>query len=269
MKRFLLPLAALISACSLTSCFQNETTLQLKKDGSGTLTEETVFGAQVVQMLEQVAQMTGGGGNSLADLSSETKANARAAAMGEGVTVEKVEALGTDGGKGARVTYHFTDINKLKFTADSNIKSAIPTMPGAPPAAVAESKPTTFTYAGDKLTISMPEPEKPEVPAERPPIDEAALNDPAAQTAMKEMAAGARISLKIIIEPGISETNATYVDGDTITLTDMDIGKMMENPENMKKMSGMSQNPAEALDELKKIEGVKVESKRELTVTVK
>ena len=101
MKRFLLPLLSLLAIGSLTSCFQSEITLRLNKDGSGTLTEENSFGQQAVEMLAQFSQLGGAGAKDpLADLVSAEKAQARAAKLGEGVTVEKTEAISKNGGKG-------------------------------------------------------------------------------------------------------------------------------------------------------------------------
>src|SRR4051794_18205085 len=126
MKRLILTTMSALAACLMTSCFESEVTLRMNKDGSGLLTEETTFGAQAVMMMEQLAQM-GGNRNAIADLSSEPKAKERAAKLGAGVTVEKVEVTGKDGGKGGRVTYRFADINTLKFAPDSGLKSAMPT----------------------------------------------------------------------------------------------------------------------------------------------
>ena len=45
MKSLLFTFASTFIALVLPSCFQSETTVHLKKDGSGTLVEQTTYGA--------------------------------------------------------------------------------------------------------------------------------------------------------------------------------------------------------------------------------
>jgi hypothetical protein len=76
--------------------------------------------------------------------------------------------------------------------------------------------------------------------------------------------------MKVVIEPGIAETTATHVTGNTITLMEMDMGKVMKNPDAFKKLKGMDQNDQDkAIEALKGFDGVKVEVKKEVTVKVK
>ena len=141
MKRPILFLASIISALSLTSCLQNETTIHLNKDGSGTLVEETTLGAQMMAMMDQMSALGGiapgaGGGadkkDPVAEMFSEEKAKARAAKLGEGVTLEKNETIDKKGNKGGRATYHFADINKLKISASDGMKDMSPMGDQAP-----------------------------------------------------------------------------------------------------------------------------------------
>lgn len=270
MKRFILPLLSLLAVCSLSSCFQSETIVHVNKDGSGTLTEETGFGAQAVEMLAQLAQFGGDAAKDpLADMASEEKAKARAAKLGEGVTFEKIDATAKAGGKGAKVTYRFVDINKLKISPDDAAKNAMPQIPGQPAPAVKKGEPITFKYEGGKLTINLPEPKNAEVPAgEEPPVPQEIGGEEEKQ--MKELFAGMRVSVKVVVEPGISDSTATHVDGNTVTLVDMDFGKMMEKPGTIQKMAALGRgNPEAALEEMKKLEGVTMEAKRQIEISVK
>lgn len=273
MKRFFLSLASLVAACFTTSCFQNETTLYLNKDGSGTLVEETRLGGQALEMLAQFAQLGGGAPGAqpkdpLDDMISEEKGKARAAKLGEGVTFEKVEKTEKGGFKGGKTTYRFADINKLVLNTSDSMTDAMPEIPGQPNPEVKKTEPIRFKYEGGKLAITMPQPEKAEAPA-----NEGAPNpaqDPAAMEMAKQMFAGAHVSVNLVIEPGIAESNAAHVDGNKVTLLDMDLGKLMQNPETFEKMAAAgSENPAAAMEALKGIEGVKVETAKEVTVTVK
>ncbi|KAB2638618.1 MAG: hypothetical protein DVB25_07350 [Verrucomicrobia bacterium] len=276
MQRLVLPFVSLLAALALPSCLQQATTVHLNKDGSGTLVEETTFGAQMSAMLEQMGGL--GGANAKGqgqvpdpakEMASMDKAKARAATLGEGVTVEKAEAITVDGNKGGRVTYHFADINHLKLSAGSGLQDAMPKMPGAPEAEPSKALPTTFKYADGVLTITNPDREKPEVPAaDKPKTPE--LDSAQMEPMMKQMLGDMKMSLKVVIEPGIASTTASHVKGNTVTLAEMDMGKVMDNPGAFKKLQRMDQkDPAKAMAALKDFKGVTVETQPQITIKLK
>ena len=278
MKRLALPIVSLLAALALPSCLQQATTVHLNKDGSGTLVEETTLGAQVGAMLGGLAAGFGGdqGGAPAIDpakeLASPDKAKARAATLGKGVTVDKVEAIEVNGNKGARITYHFADINQLQLSAGSGMQDAMPKMPGAPEAAAQKAEPTTFKYADGLLTITNPDPGKAQPPAKAPENGAGAPDFDNEQMApmVKQMLGDMKISLKVVIEPGIASTTATHVTGNTVTLAEMDMGKVLDNPDAFKKLQGMDQkDPAKAMEAFKDFKGVKMESKKEITIKLK
>ncbi|MEI6176997.1 MAG: hypothetical protein WCS43_08905 [Verrucomicrobiota bacterium] len=275
MNKTLLALTSTLMALVLPGCFQSETTIHLNKDGSGTLVEETRFGAQ---MLAMIGQMGAIGGDEKAakpdpmkDLMSEEKAKTHATTLGEGVTFVKAEPSEVGGAKGARVTYAFKDINKLKISAGDSM-NALSSMPGAKAEVDKKAEPMVFNYAGGNLSIKMPQPKKPDAPdagaadAKKPDMD-----SPEAMAMMKQMCGDMKMSLKLVVEPGIGETNATHRDGSTITLMEMNMGKLVESADAMKKLGKIDpkQDPSVAMDALKGIDGIKVETQKEVTVTVK
>ena len=264
--KFIYLLSSLVVALSLTSCLQNETTIHLNKDGSGTLVEETTFGAQAVAMFSQMAAMGGGqpGGDPIAEMFSEARAKERAAKMGEGVTLEKAEPLVRGASKGGRVTYHFTDINKLKITPGEGIKDTLPTAPGQE-AAPKKDNHVQFKYADGKLTLVMNDPKKAETP--KAPKPEQPEMSPQEQAMMKQMMGDMTMKFFIVADGGIKSSNATYRDGNKVTLIDMEMAKLMENPETMKKLRALGEGDSEkAMEVMKGIEGVKVEAQKEVTI---
>ncbi|MBC8148668.1 MAG: hypothetical protein H8E96_03215 [Verrucomicrobiaceae bacterium] len=62
MNRLLTTLLALAAVLVTPSCLEYETNITLNKDGSGAITEETIFSAQIIGMLEMTARQ-GGQGN--------------------------------------------------------------------------------------------------------------------------------------------------------------------------------------------------------------
>jgi len=274
MKKLLLACASVLTTLVLPGCLQNETTIHLNKDGSGTLVEETRLSPQMLAMFDQMASLGGPEAakeDPVAKMFSEDKAKARAAELGEGVTFEKSEAINADGAKGARVTYRFKDINTLKITPGDSMKNMSP-MGEAKADALKNNATITFAYASGDLTITMPEPPKADGPVapigDHPTMPD--MDSPDTQAMVKQMLGDMKLSLKLVAEPGIAESNATYKTATTVTLMEMDMGKLIEKPAVFKKLGKLDKNnPAAAMQALKGIDGVKLETQKEVTVKVK
>lgn len=253
----------LISALALPSCLQNETTVTLNKDGSGTVVEETFLGAKMLEMMTQFAQP--GQPDPVTEMFSEEKAKAKTAKMGEGVEFVKTELIDKDGKKGARVHYKFADINKLKVSPSGAVDDMNQKAPGEQEEKVEEKETVSFTYADGKLKVKTP-------PADFDDMqmgDEGAEN-PEMEAMMKEMMADMRLTLKLKIADGIESTNATHIEGDTITLFDVQVGKMFAQKDALKKIGETGKTDKEAAKAaFSKLDGIKVETKEDVTVTLK
>lgn len=275
LKQKLTAALAAATALALSSCFQHETTINLKKDGSGTIVEETRMSGQMLAMMAQFAAgfgaEEGDAQDPVKDMLSEEKAKKRAAELGEGVTVEKIEPVTVGTSKGARVTFRFEDINKLRVSTDNAMSMMSDTMPGeAVEEAATGEQPITFKYKDGTLVIST-NIDAPKDKADAEKTEEDADDDlEEGMEMMKQMFADMKISMKLVVEPGIAETNATHRDGDTIILMEMDMNKLMENPDNLKKFGAIDgEDPAAAMEAMRGIDGVKAELKPEVTVKLK
>jgi len=273
MKKLLLLLASTVVTFVLPGCFQSETTIHLNKDGSGTLVEEFRLGAQMVAMIAQLSAIGGPDADAdpFARQFSEEKAKKRATELGKGVTLEKFEPLNDEGNKGARVTYQFKDINELQVSPDDGMKN-ISAMGDAQAPAGEKKHPIGFSFADGKLTIRMPQPEQADAAAgpedQKPGMPD--MDDPEAQAMVKEMMGDLKMSVKVVIEPGIDETNASHQKDNTITLVELNMGKLVKNADNLKKLSTVDQkDPIAAMNSLKGIEGMKFEVEREVVVQLK
>ena len=259
----------MITLFGLSSCIQVESTISVKKDGSGTITEELVFGEQMVMMMQMGAAQGGpgaGGADPMAQMLDKKKAQERAGKMGEGVELVSVEKLDAKGKMGIKTIYKFSDINKLTYSGASAMD--LGDMPGAKKEE-AENAGTSFKLVDGTLTILQKEPDlekaadaeegdKPELPDE---VDDQAMA--MMQGMMKDM----RMSMKINIESGIAKSNATYVDGDTVTLADINFGKLVANPEKLKALQ--TGDFEKAKDALKGIDGVKFEAQEKIEIKMK
>jgi len=268
MKRKLPSLCiALVALLGLNSCLQNESTLTLKKDGSGTIVEETVMGAQIVAMMGAMGAEAGAGAEDpFKELYDEKKYQAGAAGYGPGVEYVGLEKVARDGGKGVKVTYKFADINKVKFSPGGSLKEmgAGAGAEGEGAEAAAQDEPVTFAYSGGKLTIKFPDPKKGEAQAEAP--DEEDADAAAAMAMMKDM----RIAARLVIEPGIEATNASHVKDNTITLMDVRVGELLGNEGGMKIMKKLETDDRAALAEaVKGMKGIELETQKEVSVELK
>jgi len=275
MKRLLLPALAAAAALSLSSCFQSETVIHLNKDGSGTIVETNTVGAQMIAMMGQMAGLGGEGAKDedpLAEMFSEEEAKKKVTNFGEGVTFVKVEKVDAGGKKGGRATYKFADINKLKIDPGAGANGLKDTMPEPEEVKEAEknAKPMTFAYAGGKLSIKVPQPDAKKADGAEAPKLEVGDQDPQQMEMMKKMMGDMRFSVKLVADGGLSETNATYSEGGTITLMDMDFGKIVKDEAAFKKLQTLDQNDPEAFKTaFKDVEGLKFETKKEVTATLK
>ena len=79
-----------------------------------------------------------------------------------------------------------------------------------------------------------------------------------------------RITMKLVIADGIAETNASYAEGETITLLDVQVGKLFGHKDALKKISETAKTDMDAAKaEFGKLDGMKVETKDVVTVTIK
>jgi hypothetical protein len=262
MKRILSLITLAAVALGLTSCFEMKSVVTVNKDGSATIEETMLLGAQLKAMLGSA----GAGDPSAAGLKDmvpdKAKADERAKELGEGVTVKSHEEVTLpDGRGGVKVTYAVPDINKLKYA---------PLSSKGPEAGAEPQKPMTFSYAGGTLTVTSPDdkpknpdaPKKPQVPKEQM----------AAQVAMmKPMVAGMRMTVELTAAGGIASSDATHVNGDTITFLDMEVDKLLEKPEVFGELmeSGDNLTQAEAAEKFKGVNGIKLEGKKTFKVVLK
>ena len=266
MKKWMMAAAAVL-AMMATSCIEHHVTIELNKDGSGTVVEETSLSAATIAMLEQMAAGLGGEGGEApdptADMMDKAAAEEKAKAMGEGVTLKSVEKIDAGGRKGAKITYAFEDINKVKYGFGDSLDEM---GPGEAAGGEEKSEPIEFSYADGVLTVKNPNIGKAEEAAADEEIPEV---DPGAM-AQAQMLKGMKMSMKLKCAGGIAETNATHHEGDTVTLISMDMDKLLENPAAFAKLQkAQPESPAEMTEALQGVEGVKVDTNEELKVTLK
>ena len=259
-------LRIILSACAalfcLTGCLQIEKVVKVNADGSGTV-EETLMLSKA--SLAQMKQMTGGLGGQNADpakefkLLDEAKLKGEVGKMGEGVTFVSATPISNAQGEGFKAIYAFTDINKLKI--DQNPSGSMPSGGGMKEE---KKEPVAFKFTKGKpaeLVVTMPQPEfKPK--KEQPP----GMEDMAMQM-MQQIFKDMKITLAVEVAGGIKETNAEYKDGSRVTLMEMDMNKVLADPEKFKALAKANpQSLQETKTLMKGINGVKIETAPEVKI---
>lgn len=245
-----------------TGCIDSTLSVNVNKDGSGTITQEMVISTAAFAMMNNA----GGGADAALDI-GEASARAAAPNLGEGVTyVSRKDITRPDGAKGSLVTYAFEDINKVR------VGGVIEGASGPVKATADDEEKIHFSFKGGNnpsLTVHIPQQDKdegaPEAAAKAPQNP----NDPM-MAMMMQMMKDLRMRMLLTVEGGPKKTNASFQGEDgTITLMDMGLGKIMADPAKMSKLQalGQGQDPMAAAKALNEFEEVKFETKKEVNVS--
>ena len=261
--RFLLVVAA---SFGLVSCFEMKSSVVVNKDGSATVEETVLIGAQLAAMMAQGGGQGGPGEQLKGLMLDKESAEKRAKDLGEGVTVKSIEEVkSADGKTGNKVTFAVADIRKLKYKPN--------TPDDKPEGEKKEGDEMTFTLDGSTLTITNPESDKKKGDgAEKPkksPEELAAMKGQMAM--MKPMLAGMRMTVEVKAAGGIATSDASHQTADTVTYIDIQFDKLMENfdafAEMMEGMDGMSMS--DAAKKFEKVDGMKIEGKKVVKIDLK
>ena len=261
--------AVLLVTLALSGCFQLHALLRLNPDGSGTIEETILLQAMLATMMEE-ADSTGAGYINIKQLA------ARADSLGEGVRFVRVDSVSEGGSVGYRAIYAFDDINTVHYRSDSDALGMGDQ--GGDAGGDELNVPMRFAFEPGRLTILM---QRPEAPEDAQPLDEAevAAKADSIRTQMEQggamarsILAGARISVAVAFPGTITETTATYVDSNRVTLADVElssmIGLMMDDPEAAARMqlAETEEDRKAALDALGRQSGFQIEAQEEVTV---
>jgi hypothetical protein len=275
MTRNKLMLALVVGAGLIVGgCLESKTVVTVEKDGSGTV-EQTVYypemnlGGAGFQFGADGENSTGFEfGNAAKKPTAEeelaatrAKAEKAAASMGDGVTLQSVDALPPrDGRKGVRIVYAFKDINKLRLNPMPDVQLGggmqIGNTPGQDlgggefaaggqagelpgPPAPKENETIRFAFTPSpkpKLTIYTPDVTPP--PSGGPGDTDDPQAKAMAAMMMKQMFDGMVLEMRVQLKGRLTETNATYAGRKTsaIGLYKLDFDKLVDDQAAMEKL---------------------------------
>ncbi len=225
----------------LAGCFSSLWTINLKRDGSGTIRMEYKMDKQVMSMAQGMGGSSAGIPSTSRELLDEESLDEMAAQMGPGVRLISAEALDDTGQFiGYTALFEFDDINGLKIDPMEEAPD------GGELDSDTEELPFTFSFtrgATSKLVVLLNqeddsdedfEDEYDEYDDEYYSEDYEVPEAEQEQTEqmlemMKPFFRSMAFGVEIIIEGDISSTNATHRDGNRITLINMDMDKIIDN----------------------------------------
>jgi hypothetical protein len=279
---------AVLGLFFMNACMDVTTEVSVNKDGTGKVTYTVLYTKVFVDMMEQMAAM----GQQPADGENKEKKSfleksadkeemtKQAENMGNDVTFESVKIIdGPDESKGYEAVFSFKNIEKLALSEMPKKMDGGQSQPSKNPG----DKPIKFKLAkkgeNSSLTIIMPEnaadkksneKKGKSVKSENP--SQKAKNEEMTKQ-MRQLFTGFRVVLRVKIDGAVSKTNATYFDKENnkITLVEMDIGKMVENDELMKKLQDVKPEDGSAVikEKLKGVPFIKFETEKKVTVLFK
>lgn len=246
----------------LGGCVDVGTLIQVRGDGSGTVTRQVMVSERLVAPLRALTEGLGGGdgkGRSLVMPDEEDMA-ARAEAMGPGVRLVDMQERRRDGAEGYVARYAFDDVRALRI--NQNPGDLAPGA-GAGSGRLRGAEHITFDFSPgppSELTVMFPERGRGEVEP-RPPRGGPGGPDPEALRArLGELFKGLRVTMTVQVEGTVLETDATHRDGPRITLMAIDFEELLDAPEYLDELAARRPRSLEEAKELlRDFPGIKLE----------
>jgi len=240
----------------LSGCLEIDTKVLVNADGSGTLTERFVLKGPMARMIQRM-------GSDASSVVDRAKAEKRARELGRGVKVTSVEPLREGEGVGAVAVFTFEDVNGLQLNANPTVSQDAKSAP----AIATSSTPITFSFERGPpavLTVAIGTMNKARQSADKQPEVDVTVKPPAM---IKQIFKGMRIAITVGVAGQIIETNATWRDGNSVTLVELDFDTILANPDGFKALQSQSDSAAQDMKSaLQSIPGVKVEPQAEVKI---
>jgi hypothetical protein len=263
-------------ALALSACISVTTTIKLKTDGSGTVTQRMVMSPEMAEMMTGLAAMGAEEGAAAPELFPEEKLRSQAADMGPGVTFVSSKKIKDKSGEGVEAVYAFKSIDTLKVE-----QKPTPPVEGAQTKGESEAPDFHLTHLPNGhalLTVVFPEPkkqassdEKGKAAAGKKPKAEKKKPSAKEMQQAKEMLKGLRIGLYLDAGKKVVKTNSPYLDGNRVILMELDFEALLSDEKQLKKLMAVEgENSIEAVKQaLKGIPGIKVHLDRKITIEFK
>lgn len=264
--RYLKVFAVLAVAVLSTGCLRLTYTLNVKPDGSGTVS--TTF-AVAQSMMQQVGMMMGAASGS--PLPTEAQMRQAAKAMGPATRYVSATPYKAGGFQGTTALYAFDDLNKVTL----NLEQAIAGIVNAPQLGgkVDPSSEVKLSLArqGDRTVVVLGMPDIPE-PTEEIKQQAGAAAPPSSREGdamMKQMLSGLLLDIGLNVQGKILKTNAPYVEGAKVVLLRLDGNTLIKSGAGLGPLMQLGTGTGSIQDRLRKVPGLKVVTQKEVRVEFK
>ena len=265
------PLLASVLASSVallsSGCITATNVVKLKPNGSGTL-ETTVLVNTAV--FEQLGAMMGGevkskGSSSpMKDMMSEEEIQKQLSTM-KGVRLVSRTPIKEGTSEGARIVMAFDDVNQIAVSED------LPAGGKKKPTDEVKFAMTKQPNGNALLSISFPD--KPGEAAKKAGAEpKAAPSDMKPSPEMMKMVAamfkGMRVMIAVDVDGTLVRTSSPYVEGNRVTLLDIDMDRLLEDPNALQKLEAFPLGPDMSITQAREamakagVKGIKVNDPR-------
>ena len=254
MKKILL---AVIIPLFLMGCISSGVTVKVNKDGSGEVIQTFNIKRDFVGFLSMSEEPTD---PNLIDMEALEMS---AKVMGEGVSFTKVEPMPEDSPyAGYEAYFKFTDISNIRVSAEPST---------SPESSSEDNDWMSFDFdkgSTSKLTIYLPDEKEGDSPAEEDSELEASADEGLGDQ-LKEIYKDMHFWMKVKVNGKITNTNASFVDGSTVTIFDMNFEKIVENDELFKKVTADEPGSMKEFKDELATAGVLMDDQSEIVVSFK
>ncbi len=261
-----------LSMLFLSGCLQVDTKVNVNKDGSGTIEETVVMKNAVIQMFKEFAVMFDSTKNEEFQMFKEDELKSKAANYGEDVKYVSGEKYLIEGYEGYKVVYSFNDINKIKLNPSPDDKMPFGEDVGDE---VNEEKAVDnylkFNFTKGNPAILVIDFLKPQAEADSVIEETEAIQDSAFSEDMTnkliEMFDGMKMALHFNFEDPIDETDASFVEGNKVTVMQVDFSEILKHKDVLEKLQ---KSKPETMEQFKEavgdLPGIKIEFKEQITI---
>jgi len=272
MKKIKFILAGFLLTTLFVGCLQVDTKVNLNKDGSGTIEETVLMKDAVIQMFKEFAVMFDSTKTEEFQMFKEEELKTKALNYGEGVDYVSGDKYSIEGYEGYKVVYSFKDINKIKLSPSPDDKMPFGEDMGAEmneEKAVDDYLKFNFVKGNPStLIIDFPKPqaEVDSVIEETEAVQDSAFNEDM-NDKLTEMFNGLKMNLTINFNDDIDETDASFVNGNEVTVLQVDFSEILKHKDVMDKLQ---KSKPETMEQFKEavgdIKGIKIEFKDKITI---
>lgn len=261
-----LPLLLLFFVCG---CLEVSQDIHVRKDGSGSIVERVMMSKSALKQLNDFFSSFPSDKKSKPekmDIYDKKKLVADAANYGPDVEYVKSKKLTSKTMEGYEVEYSFKDINALRINQNPGDKGPKKSD------SKQESKEENVTFHFEKgspalLTVNFEGQSKPSKKEKQKAQKTSKEDEKKAIDQMREILKDFYIGITVQPEGEIVETNATYREGNKITLLEMDFNKLLSDEKMLETFAKKDPDTIEeAKDLVKKLPGFKIEPNKKVTI---